>query len=147
MVSFGKPAKASSVTFRKATRGGGRRGSKYDSVIEAICELAVGQFISVSLEEGKSLPKFRAFWAQMLSSRVRPALIELEGVPNRVALSKDYEATFLEGVDDAIAIVCKENTYTQEDLDRDRDRTNKAQATRSANGKTGIEEDESDFDF
>jgi len=148
MVNFGKARKITRGTsFRKPTRGGGRRGSKYDAVIEAICELEIGQYLDITVEDGQDINKVRAFWAQMLSSRVRPALTTREGVGSRVELSKDFEATYLEDTTDCIAIVCKPNEYTQDQLDRDRERTAKAQATRSNGGKATESFEDDDIDF
>lgn len=152
-MKIGKARSAKRAKFRKPTRGGGRRGSKYDDAIAAICALEVDQFVDIELPEGEELAKFRATWAQMLSSKVRPALMELEGVTSRVQLSKDFEAAYLEDTEDRIAIVCKENGYTEEDEKRDKTRTKKAQKTRKSKPaeatveETEVEADDEDDDI
>jgi hypothetical protein len=146
-MNFGKPMSAKRAKFRKVTRGARARGSKYDVAIAAICDLQVDQYLPIELPEGEDIKKFRAMWSQMLSSKVRKAKMEAEGVTSRVELPCDYQACLLEGVDDRIAIVCTENEYTAEDEKRDKERTKKAQKTRKQSpqpkkSKTKVEETE-----
>jgi hypothetical protein len=131
-LSFGKARSAKRVKFRRPSRGVGKRGSKYDVVIQAILELEVDSYLPIEVPEGVTIDDFRASWAQMLSSKVRKALIEKEGVSERYEMSKDFEAVFIDGVDNQIAILCVENDYTEEEDRKVKARTAKALASRKA---------------
>ncbi len=131
-LSFGKPRSAKRVKFRRPTRGVGKRGSKYDVVIQAILELEIDSYLPIELPENTKLDDFRSSWAQMLSSKVRRALMEKEGVDARYELSKDFEAVFIDGVDNQIAILCVENDYTEEEDRKVKARTAKAVASRKS---------------